>query len=454
MNKENQVAKPSKALMHMAEEWELVSTLLGGTFEIRTKGEKYLPKFERESDNKYQKRLQTATLFPAYSRTIDILSSKPFSKSLTLKTPANIEQWLENADLQGRDIDTFASDVFYDALAYGACGVLVEFPVSGDIKSLAQEKEAGLRPYFVHYRAKDVLGWREEVQNGVSKLIQLRLRECKMEADGEFGEKEVEYIRVLKPGSWELWKKNEKDDWVLSESGVTTIKEIPFVPFYGNRNRGFMCAKPALIELAHLNIEHYQSSSDQRNILHVARVPILALIGVNESDEVVAGSSSAANLPMGADMKFVEHSGAAIGAGRESILDLEERMRQTGAELLVIQPGKITATQVYTEDEGNKCALQRIVESFESSMNRCLQFMADWVGESDGGSVELFKDFGAASLTDASAQILLAAANANKISDATLIEEYKRRGILSYEINADDEKDRISLQGPALSEVA
>lgn len=36
-------------------------------------------------------------------------------------------------------------------------------------------------------------------------------------------------------------------------------------------------------------------------------------------------------------MKFIEHSGAAIGAGRESLQDLEQQMIQTGAELLVYE---------------------------------------------------------------------------------------------------------------------
>ena len=39
--------------------------------------------------------------------------------------------------------------------------------------------------------------------------------------------------------------------------------------------RGFMTAHPPLMDLAWLNLAHWQSASDQRHILHVARVPIL-----------------------------------------------------------------------------------------------------------------------------------------------------------------------------------
>jgi hypothetical protein len=57
---------------------------------------------------------------------------------------------------------------------------------------------------------------------------------------------------------------------------------IPFVPLYGWR-RLHVGISP-LRDLAYLNVKHWQSQSDQDTILHVARVPILALIGGDETD--------------------------------------------------------------------------------------------------------------------------------------------------------------------------
>ena len=102
-------------------------------------------------------------------------------------------------------------------------------------------------------------------------------------------------------------------------------------------------------------------------------------------------------------------------------------MRQTGAELLVLKPGDVTATQVQSENEANRCALQRIVEDFEDSLDQCLQFMAMWVNEPEGGHVTLFKDFGAANLAEASAELLLKSNQAGKLSDETYFGELKRR---------------------------
>lgn len=446
------IAKQSSAVQTMAKHWPLINVLLGGTSAIREAGKTYLPKWPNEESESYNNRLATATLYPAFERTVKVLASKPFSKTLKLSddVPEQMAEWLGNSDLQGRDFQAFSSTVFEECVSHGISYVYVDFPRAEGITTREQEIKAGVRPYFVHYSPWNVLGWRTERIGGIEKLIQVRLKETKLQPVGEYEEELIEQIRVLKIGAWELWQKDSKNNqWSMIDEGVTSMSEIPLVPFYGDRT-GFMTGKPPLLELAHQNIEHYQSSSDQQTILHVARVPILTIIGADDDAQLTVGASTAVKLPIGADMKFVEHSGQAIEAGRQSLLDLEERIRKTGAELLVLQPGKITATQVQSDNEANKCALQRITENFEDSMNQCLQFMADWVGESDGGSIELFKDFGAASLSDASAQLLLNSATAGKISDETLRNEYKRRGILSADLDNDEEVERLEGQGPAL----
>ncbi len=448
----NEVAKTSSIIDSMSESWDLIDTLMGGTFAIRAAGEKYLPKWPNETSESYKKRLGTSTLYPALKRTVSILAAKPFSKALKLSddVPSKIADWSDNIDLQGRNLQSFASDVFQSCMSHGISGVLVDYPQAIGVKTVADEKQLGVRPYFVHYEHNSILGFRSEKLNGVEVLTQLRLKEMALEPDGEFGEKSIEQVRVLYPGSWEIWRKNEKDGkWFRFDFGETSLKAIPFVPFYGLRT-GFFKGESPLLELAHLNVEHYQGSSDQRTILHVARVPILTIVGADADTKIEVGSASAINLPLNASMSFVEHSGAAIEAGRQSLIDLEERMRQTGAELLVIRPGNVTATQVFGDNEANKCDLQRITENFEDALDQCLQYMADWIGERDGGSVELFKDFGVSNLSDASSQLLLSANTAGKISDVTFINELKRRNVLSQDIKAEEEQQRVSDQGPPL----
>jgi hypothetical protein len=342
------------------------------------------------------------------------------------------------------------------ALGYGICGILVDYPKATDTEgkllypTREMEKAAGVRPYCIQIHPWQVLGWRDEYIDGVWRLTQLRLMECVDEPDGDYGVKSVEQVRVLTPGAWELQRQNEKKEWFVYDSGTTSLSIIPYVPVYGQRT-GFMLGRPPLIEVANLNVAHWQSSSDQATILHVARVPILAVIGVDDDKwQMTVGASSAVKIPLNGDMKWVEHSGKAIEAGADELEALEERMRQAGAELLVLRPGKITATQTATENAVGMCALHRIANNLEDALDQALQICADWVGEPTGGSVELFKDFGAASLAEASTQLLLDSTSAGKVSDETYFNELKRRGVVSPDIDWQDEKDRLDKQGPAL----
>lgn len=447
------VSTQSSAVNKMAVDWQLVAALLGGTRTMRAAGTAYMPKWPAEKDEAYQCRLDTAVLFPAYSRTVETLTGKPFSKPISVEdSNASFDNWLANIDLQGRNLHSFAADQMELTIGYGLAGILVDVPLRDDsVRTVADERVAGIRPYLIQIKAHQIKGWRAEMINGKMQLTMLRLLECVTEEDGEFGEVEVEQIRVLEPYRWRVFRQNQKKEWVVYKEGVTTIDFVPFVPTYGNRV-SFMMAKPPLIEMAHMNVEHWQSASDQQNILHVARVPILTVTGVTDDDkfELAVGASVAVKLPRESTMAFVEHSGAAIQAGRDSLDDLEERMRQAGAELLVIAPGKITATQVATEDAVSMCALQRITQDMQDAFNEALSMMAKWMGEDTAPTCQIYSDFAAASLQEASAELLFKSASSGVISKETYFDEMKRRGIVSSDRNWDDEQERIAEEGPAL----
>ncbi len=450
------VATISAEVASMAPDWALAAALLGGTRSMRAAGTTYLPKWPNEDQKAYDCRLQTAVLFPAYKRTVETLTGKPFSKPITVgeDVPKDFEPWLADIDLQGRNLDAFAADQMETALGYGISGILVEYPRKPEAaRTLADERGLGLRPYLIHIKPTQVLGWRVQRVNGSWRLTQLRIMESVEEPDGLYGVAAVEQVRVLEPGKWMTFRKLDKtsNEWAQVDEGLTSIDFIPYVPVYGQRT-GFMTGKPPLIEVANLNVAHWQSASDQQTILHVARVPILTIRQGGEHFKLTVGASAAVNLGEGpdAELKFVEHTGKAIEAGKVSLDDLKEEMRQAGAELLVLTPGEVTATQVATENAVGMCALQRISQGLEDALDLALQYMAKWVGQPEGGHVTIFNDFGAATLAEASAELLLKANQAGKLSDETFHGELQRRGILAADSDWDEEKERIDAQGPAL----
>jgi len=449
-------------------DWCLLEALDGGTRKMRCEGQLYLPQWPAEEDSAYDTRRKTATLFPAWKRTVGVMSGKPFSEPLSLKdADTRIEKYAEDIDQQGRNLHSFASGVLREAIAYGLNGILVGYPdASGKrFRNRADEERAGLRPYWRHVKHGEILGWMAEQIDGVMQFTQLRLLETYEEQDGPFNVVCKPQVRVLYPGRWEIWREvapvktpqrgnvaSPKSQWRKVAEGRTTIGVIPFVPVYGTR-KDFMIGEAPLIELAHLNVKHWQSQSDQDTILHAARVPILAIIGADDQTQLVVGASTAVKLPMEADMKWVEHTGAAIDAGQQSIAALEEQMIQSGAELLVKKPGDRSATESANDAEGNKSDLQRIAENFEDALDQALVLTAMWIGSDKPGTVDLFDDYGAATLSDASAQLVLNLQQNGLVTKATALNELKRRGVLSADLDTEAEIAAAEEEGPAPGEM-
>ncbi|WP_313398180.1 DUF4055 domain-containing protein [Stenotrophomonas sp.] len=450
------VNEQSDDIKLLAQEWPQLEALQSGTRAMRAGKSAFMPQWPGELDEAYGARLATATLFPAYQRTVGVMAGKPFSKSLSLTgADQSIEKWAENIDLQGVNLHSFASDLFRQSVGYGLGGILVEHPVStGAGRTTAQVEASGVRPYWVAIKHKQILGWQMGTYKGAPALSQLRLLESVEVQDGPWGTKHVEQVRVLYQGGWETYQQSPNKSWELVGSGRTTLDRIPFVPTYGRR-LSYMMGEAPLLDLAYLNVKHWQSQSDQDTILHVARVPILARTGVDAGLDgklpaLSVGSGTVVDLPREGTLEYVEHTGASIEAGRLSLQDLEEQMIQTGAELLVKAAGQRTATESSNDAEANKSELQRMAEGFEDSLDMALEFTAEYRHLNKAGSVQLFSDYGAATLSDASAQLVLSLQQGGLISKVRAIEELKRRGVLSAEVDADDEIAKAQEDGPAL----
>lgn len=450
------VAHQSAAVLAMATEWPLIDAVMGGTPAMRRAGRQFLPQWPGEEDDAYKMRLSTATLTPMYRRTVSVMAAKPFSKQLTLSedTPPKIAEWANDIDREGVNLHTFASEMFYEAMGWGYGGILVDaprpvIPANGRVATRKEQSAAGIRPYFARVRHDQILGWRAISDNGGTRITQLRLSESVTRDEGEFGTKEVARIRVLEPGLYRVYEQiGGKREWVVIEEGTTGVDFVPFVPVYGFR-RSFMVGEPALLDLAYLNVKHWQSQSDQDTILHVARVPILFARMFGEDSQIVVGVHGAARSDHeNSELSYVEHSGASIEAGRESLSDLRDQMIETGAELLVAKPGLRTAEESANDAEANKSDLQRIAEGFEDSLDLALYYMARFASLDSGGHATLFKDFAARSLSEASANLILSMQQSGLITKRTAIKEQQRRGVLSADIDPDDELALAQAEGP------
>lgn len=446
---------PSKTLPAvdaMRKDWAIIDVLMGGTRAMRDAGKKYLPQWPKEEADAYQSRLTTSTLLPALSETVQNMTGRVFSDPICFvdDVPKPIEEMAEDFDRQGNNLQVWAQSLFSTGLSHGLCHILADYPPAQDLKTKAAEKAAGVRPYGVIIKPGQVLGWRSKMSGGQQILTQFRYLETVEVDDGAFGCQSVDQIRVLVPGAWATYRQtddgNGKKVWTIHEEGLTSLSVIPLATFYTKRT-GFMTATPPLLELANMNIKHWQSQSDQDNILHIARVPMLAVSGLDEGQTITVGAGAATLLPKGCDMKWVEHTGKAIEAGRQSLLDLVEDMRLAGAKLLQKEKQTIkTASQSEEEAAQEMSPLQTMAGQLEDALDQVLQYFAMWMGLPDGGHVKVKGNFDVDFSPETTMPFLLSLNKARILSDQTLFEEVQRRGLLSDEIEWEEEVVKVAAQ--------
>lgn len=469
------VNEPTPIVETMAKDWALIGDLLGGTRAMRLAGIKYLPKRAMEEQKDYDARLSTSTLLPALSETVAKLTGRVFAEPLIVND--DVPPWIRGAegtgeggllddiDLQGNNIHVFARDVFDTALGYGLTYVLVDAPVkTPEVQTQADESRAKLRPYCIHIKPQRMLGW---IQNINGTLVQVRILFTREEPDsGGFGTVSIPQVKVfdVNPGVTKVRIRTfekvttegaaNQGQWVQIGGDVMTgLDEIPLVTFYTDRT-GFMVAQPPLRELAFLNVKHWVVQSGHDSLLDTASVAILTVIGATLDDIVEIGAKRAIQLPMGADLKYVEHSGKAIEAGANALEKLKADMRDAGAKLLQPGTGKSapaggqikTAAQSTEEAAGENSALGTMVRDSDDGWAQVLYFMAQYRSEKKGGTVTAQPNLDPDMAPVESLTYLLAMANAGKLSDETLFTETQKRGMISEDIEWEKEQARIRNQ--------
>ncbi len=428
---------------------------MGGTAAMRAAGATYLPKFGAESQDSYDTRLSASWLFNAYRKTIRDMSGRVFSRPIELgKSDTKLAEWCENADLAGRDLSTFARDVFEDGLDAGIAFIMVDAPKREGPVTKAQATQENLRPYMIHIPAENVLGWKSEAINNKQTLTQVRILEGVLvqDPDDEFKQSDVAQVRVIdligSVVSTRIYQKSDKDGWALVDGPYPSgLSEITVIPFYANRI-GFYTGAPLLEDLADVNIAHWQSQSDQRNILRAARLPILFATGYpqDKGDLVISSTKAVITDNPDSTLQWVEHSGAAIGAGRQDLKDLEFQMQALGMQLLVAQSSSATGATLDAAKETS--ILSMTADQLQDALEQALIWMAQY-GGLDGASIEskVNKDFGAGMMGAQELTLLLTAVNTGNLSRETFLHELARRGMVQSDLNIEDEAERIANEG-------
>jgi hypothetical protein len=493
---ETQPDQRSGDMKAMESYWATVAAILGGADAIKAAKDTYLPKFANESDGDYKDRLNGGKFSNIFRDIVENLAAKPFAKQLDFaspdKVPQDIKDLAEDIDGQGNHLHVFAASTFFYGIANAVDWIFVDKTPLPAGATVAQEKQAGARPYWLRIPAGRVVAAYSAMIEGTEQFVHFRYLDPDVVRSG-YGEAVVERVRVLSrepvmgeggkvtgyaPATWEVLEKREKQgrkgeyEWVKIDGGDIAIGIIPIVPFLtGRREEGSWRLLPPMKDAAHLQIKHYQGETNLEYAKVLTSSPMLSASGVTPPtksvpvtiDGVVTYEDQPIPVPVGpktvlyapmdsegraGEWKFIEIGAQSLKFLAEEIKRTEQQLRELGRQPLTAQTGNLTVvTTAFAAQKGNS-AVQAWALALKDALELALKYTSLWIGRTEEPELSIHTDFALDMESDKAPDFLLKLREAGDISRKALINEAKRRDLLGPEYDEETDLDEILAEMP------
>ena len=366
---EPKTAVPSEQLIKSA-------ALQGGTLGMLAQGQKFLPSFPGEKPAAYQARLKLAYLFPEFERlardfTGRVLGAAPIYPQ---QMSQEWQSFTERADYFNRSLHQVLRSGFQLAVADGMCFSVVDSaarkPGETALDAMA------LRPWIEIHDIRRVVNWSTRLVGG-----ELQLTAFRMEPEKDL---RSEYI-LLPDGRVQLtvYRKGEKG-W-LEQEGFPfvyppAITRIPVAPMYSNRSDYFQARMP-LEAVADMNIAHFQSNSDYRNILSFVGIPVVWGTNLDLGLTLSPGATFISKGPDTVNLQFLELGGKSIESLVQQLKDIEKKMQDAGLQQTQAQLFNQTATGEVLQQKREASRLQVMAMDYEAAANDTMRNVAMFLGQ-------------------------------------------------------------------------
>ena len=406
----------TRAVMDMVKGWEIMKAVTNGTEYLRDNSEAFLPLEPREDYTAYLSRVNRAVFSPYTQRLIRAATGLIMRKPITLIGDSYwTDVFAKDVDGCGSDLDEYARRVLICSLTYGQSHILVDYPAPTGALSLAEERAQNRRPYWIEIDPTNIYGWRLDREVNYGSLIQVRIAEKAVVPSGEFGEQVFDQVRVIEPGKFSIYRKvspkkdlinledssyagnfdgpeNEKD-YELVDSGEFSLGEVPLVSVYSGKT-DTLTSKPPLLDIAYLNLAHFQRQADLIHSLHVASQPMLVLEGWDDQtkDMSISVNYAMATQP-GNKVYYVEPASSAFEAQTNEIQELQLQMATLGISTLSQQKFVAESADARRLDRVDTNSMLSMVSlELEQKLQKVFNLSANYLGI-EPPEVKISRDF-------------------------------------------------------------
>jgi len=342
----------------------------------------YLTRYLNEDKDEYNRRLELTPIDNHCKNIVHIYSSflwrvPPVRKFNSLANNPAIENFMKDADLDGRSFNSFMKQAQVWSSVYGNVWLMMDKPLS-NAGTRAEELAQDIRPYVTMFTPENVFDWKyERTASGRFKLVYLKVREAIEEISDT--EKEV-YYRVWREDTIESWKSINEIDTHL-DTIDNALGKIPavFLPAQRSVVRGIGISD--LSDAAYMQRAIYQELSEIEQLIRISNHPTLVK---TYNTDASAGAGSVINMPddMDSNMKpyQIQPSGQNLDSVRAAITDKVEainRMSHMGA-VRGTQAMTQSGVAMQTEFQMLNAKLSEKADILELAEEQLWELFAEW----------------------------------------------------------------------------
>ncbi len=367
--------------------WEyLLHSYMGG--ETYRKGA-YLHRYELENDKEYGRRLDSTPLDNQCKSIVSLYNSflfrlPPKRELGTFEDDPRVAAMLEDADLDGRNMDQFMKDASTWSEVFGHCWVAVSKP-SVSAVTLADELAQGVRPYLSVYSPLAVTDWTWTRQpNGSYELSMVKF----LEEINDTLTVVTEYTKTVIIKTTINTKENAATE-VVEEPNE--LGRVPFVLVYAERSPVRGIGISVIDDIADQQRAIYNEQSEVYESIRLDTHPSLA---ATADTDIGTGAGSLIRLPdnLPPELKpyILEFSGAPIDKIYTSINEhkkMIDGMANVGS-VRATETRDMSGVAMETEFQLLNARLSSLADNLELAEEQIWQWVGVYLGMPWTGTVE------------------------------------------------------------------
>ena len=409
----------------MMPRWEyFIRSYLGGK---EYQDGKFLQPYQLEFENEYHKRINFTPLDNHCRNIIDIYSSflfrvEPVREYGSLTEDMSVEQFKDDADLEGRSFNALIREAQRFASIYGHVWLLMDKP-STNVMTRAEELDQGIRPYLNIYTPENVLDWHYTRNDaGYYYLDYLKIRE-EQTAEGEYYK-----LWYLDKIDCVFVSSTSRDEPKLISSLPNPLMKIPAVILYNQRSPMRGLGVSDLTDVADLQKAIYNEFSEIEQIIRLSNHP--SLVKTKDTD-AGAGAGSIIEIPENLDANLKPYILQPNGSNLDGVLRSINHKVEAINRLTHVGTLRATAERVQsgialrTEFELLNARLSEKSKLMELAEEQIWRLFADWQETVFDGEIEYPESF---DIRDWATDLeLLQQAKASNIKSATFAKEIDKQ---------------------------